>query len=337
MAKEELEEVKEEVKEEIIKDDLSEEPAPEGIDNPDENLTDLDAPVPKEKAVSKKDAEPEKKDEKSEKPAKEGEKAGEKKPVVPKEDKDKQVYTQEELELLLKADATTIDTSRLTNEGKLLMKSFQRGLDGKFKEAAEEKKRVQAEAEAQQSPKLKLFKRYLADTIGVTKEINEEIQILEEVLPTDEKYKEARVTIAKLTSLKDEFRDVRGKAAEQTQSLGTIRAQAAAEVMEAIPDYEAKEPKLTEWAMSELNFTMPEIQYLSDPTKVGQAMAVKFIKAVSKVYDKLNAGKKAEEKKKAPEPLNRAGEREELESEKPISPDKMSYTAYREMRRGKQK
>jgi hypothetical protein len=159
--------------ESLLVENASEGPI-EGVDNPDEMKDDLDTPESEEKPEKSESAP---KEEVEEEPVKEGDKTGEKavKDMVKKTKSEKAVYTQEELEELLKSDADTVDTGRLTPEGKLLMKSFQRGFDQKFKGLSEQQKKLEQDKEAQASPKVQLFKRYLSDSLGVTKEINAEI------------------------------------------------------------------------------------------------------------------------------------------------------------------
>lgn len=267
------------------------------------------------------------------KPVTEGEvkpggEADTKKPV------DKAKYTPDELENLLKTDAE-VDTSRLSPEGILLMKSFQRGYDQKFKRLADEKKTVEEKKAEVKSPKVQLFERYTTDPAGVTREINTEIANLAEVAPGHADYAKAQRAIYQLQALKDEFRTVREQAIDQAKAQESIHQKAFLEVVEAIPDYAEKEPKLTEWAIKEMGLTMEDITYMSNPLKVGPR-AVRFIKAVNAAYDRLNAGKTAESKKVVPAPLGRAGETEGGEKEaKEPSLEEMPYEEYKKVRMSK--
>jgi len=217
----------------------------------------------------------------------------------------KAVYTPEELETLLQSEGE-VDTSRLSNEGKALMKSFQRGYDRKFQQVAEMRKAQQAQQPS--NPREQLFGRYMVDPAGVTAEINAEIEKLEGVDPADANYTDSRRTIARLVALKDEFSLKHRTIEAHGRSVDSIVASTQAEIAKAIPDFETKAPKLTDFAVGTLGLSIEEVRALTDPTIVGP-MALKLTKAINTVYDKLNAPVTAEKKvkKEAPPPLQRGG------------------------------
>jgi len=223
----------------------------------------------------------------------------------------KVVYTPQELEALLQSEGE-IDTSRLSTEGKALMKSFQRGMEKKFQQVAEMRKAAEAQAKPQ-DPREQLFQRYVQDPGGVTDEINSEIEKLESVDPADAQYAAARKTIARLHALKDGFFTKRQSVIEHGQQADIIVANTQAEITKAIPDFETKAPKLTEFAVS-LGLTLKEVQALTDPMVVGP-MALRLTKAINAAYDKINAPRTAETKvkKDAPPPLQRGGSGKTLE------------------------
>lgn len=250
---------------------------------------------------------------------------------VVKSDKDvggKAVYTPEEVAELLKT-GSNVDTSRLSVEGQLLMKSFQRGYDDKFKALAEEKKRFEP-APQSETPRTKLFRRYTENPMGVTAEINAEIEKLEGVEPGDQDYQNARRLIAQLHAMKDEFRENRINISEGQKMKDSIYVKADAAVRAAIPNWETKEPKLTEFALS-LGLELDDIKVMTDPTIMGPR-SVRFIKTINAVYDKMMAGMTAEKKvdKKAPAQMGRPGSAStttEAGGEKDL--DKMSYEEYK--------
>jgi len=238
----------------------------------------------------------------------------------------KVIYTPTELEEMLQSGGD-VDTSRLSNEGKLLMKSFQRGMDKKFQQVAEMRKAV--EAQQPRDPREALFNRYIHDPAGVVVEINAEIEKLEGVDPTDAQFPTSRRTIARLQALKDDFSVKRQNALEHGKQVENIVATTQAEIVKAIPDFETKAPKLTEFALS-AGITLDEVKALTDPTVVGP-MALKITKAINFFYDKLNAPVSAEKKvkKDAPAPLQRGAAGTILDKKtEEEDPGKMSMPQY---------
>jgi hypothetical protein len=244
--------------------------------------------------------------------------------------KSKPTYTAEELNALLESGGT-VDSDRLSPEGKLLMKSFQRGYDEKFKALAEERKRLAEKHEAELSPKEKLFRRYLSDPTQVVNEINAEIERLDD--PNAEDYARNRKLIAQLVAMKDEFRENRTVIVEAQKSKDSAYARMMAAVLEDIPDWKEKEPALTRFAQAELGLTLEDIRVLSDPTIMGDR-TLRFIKAVNRAYDKMNAGKLAEKKvnKSAPKKLGRAGEASDSGGKTAKEISEMSYAEYKAYR-----
>lgn len=276
-------------------------------------------------------------------------KTGPKSEATPKEDegkpkegaggeppKGKVPYTPQELEALLQSDAT-LDTDRLSLEGRALMKSFQRGNEQKLQEIAATKRRLEGEAQRALDPREKVFRDYMQNPAQILTQINAEIRKFESVSPVDEKYVEARQTIAALNELKDDLAIRRQQTVEVMRSQETTFARAQNEILSEIPDFATKAEKLTGFAI-EAGLTREEIMALSDPTIFGP-MAVKLTKAMNKLYDKVNAGKSSEQKvkKDAPLPLARAGSGGSLEEEKEKAPGDMSMIEYRTWREKKKK
>jgi hypothetical protein len=207
------------------------------------------------------------------------------------------------------------------------MKSFQRGYDKKFQEVAAMRKSV--EAQKPQGPREQLFDRYVHDPSGVVSEINAEIEKLEGVDPTDANFQTSRVTIARLQALKDDFSVKRQGAIEHGKQVENIVASTQAEILKAIPDFETKASKLTDFVVS-AGLSVAEVQALTDPTIVGP-MALKLTKVINALYDRVNAPVTAEKKvkKDAPAPLQRgtAGTTLEKKTEE-NDPGKMSMHEY---------
>jgi hypothetical protein len=240
-------------------------------------------------------------------------------------DLEKEVYTPEELDDLLKTDGE-IDTSRLSPEGKLLMKSFQRGYDSKFKALAEERRVAQ---EKTLTPKEKLFREYLQDPGKVMADINKEIAALEETPHDHADFLKNRRTIVQLQAVKDEFRENRQMVLESQRSKDSLYARTMASVLEDIPDWREKEPKMTKFAVEQLGLTLEDVRVMSDPAIMGDR-TIRFIKAVNRAYDRFNAKESAGKKevKTAPKPLGRAGEAGG-EAKKTKTLDEMPYDEYK--------
>jgi hypothetical protein len=243
----------------------------------------------------------------------------------------KSLYTPEEVAGLLQTGGN-VDTSRLSVEGQLLMKSFQRGYDEKFKALSEERKRFSEASQKHETPRTKLFNRFVSDPVTVTAEINSEIEKLEGVEPGDPEFPNARKLVAQLHAMKDEFRENRTNITEGHKLKEQIYMRADSDVHKAIPDWESKEPKLTEFALS-LGLELDDIKIMSDPTIMGPR-SVRFIKTINQVYDKMMAGATAEAKivKKSPAPLGRAGSPSSEEQGGTKSLEKMSYAEYKAAR-----
>jgi len=238
----------------------------------------------------------------------------------------KVVYTPEELETILQSGGD-VDTSRLSSEGKVLMKSFQRGFDKKFQQVADMRKA--AEAQKPQSPRDVLFDRYVHDPAGVVAEINAEIEKLEGIDPTDMKFQESRVTIARLQALKDDFSVKRQGAIEHGKRVDDIVASTNREILKAIPDFEEKASKLTDFVV-DAGLSLAEVRALTDPTVVGP-MALKLTKVINALYDKINAPISAEKKvkKDAPAPLQRGSAGTTLDKKtEEDDPGKMAMPQY---------
>jgi len=242
----------------------------------------------------------------------------------------KAVYTPEELEALLQSEGD-VDTSRLSPEGKALMKSFQRGLDRKFQQVAEMKKSIAAQGP--KTPREELFDRYVKDPGGVVGEINAEIEKMESVDPTDERYTEARRTVARLQALKDDFSVRRQDVIEHGRQVDSIVATTQAEILKEIPDFKEKADKLTEFAVG-AGLSIQEVRALTDPTIVGP-MALKLTRVINHLYDKLHAPVSAEKKVKrdAPPPLQRGGASGALDKKGEDDPGKLSMSEYLKKRK----
>jgi hypothetical protein len=239
-------------------------------------------------------------------------------------------YTPEELDLLLSGGGEGIDTDRLSPEGKLLMKSFQRGYGSKFEELAAEKRKLAETQTVQADPKRALYQAYRSDPVGVIGEINAEIAKLLNVPHDHEHYQAAQQKIYDYQVLKDELRERQNQETMATTQATQITERVYSEIRKAIPDFDAKEPKLTQFAVSK-GLTMEELGFLTDPVRLG-SLAAKVTKLINEWYDKETATVSAASKVKkgTPAPLVTGNV---PSSEVITDPSKLPYSEYAKRRR----
>ena len=239
------------------------------------------------------DLEPEKANQETPEEVVEGDQA-----EVPEEEKPEpepekpKYYTPEELSELLETDAD-IDTSRLTDEGKAIMKSFQRGLTPKLQERSELRREVdelKKKLETSKKPQtieeafdqdpdgtMQYIDGQLGDLRGQAKAASDPDQKLEFLSSMEE-----------IRAVRDRL-VARGIANQrQMTNQQAVITEAVNKIYKAIPDFDTKQKKLTDFAINDLGYSQAEVMQLSDPSIVGPG-AVKFIKTINKFYDKENA------------------------------------------------
>lgn len=110
--------------------------------------------------------------------------------------------------------------------------------------------------------------------------------------------KQLRIEIARLRSL-DRNLNQRGMAIQNMiQEGNAIVADTLTEVRASIKDYDSKRPAFEKFAIEDLGYTEQEIGVLTDPRIVGKSMAIKNFFIVNSLFEKVEAGKKAEAKLK---------------------------------------
>lgn len=260
--------------------------------------------------------------------------AGEKeKPEPPVE---KKPYTAEELQELLTSDGE-IDDTKLSPEGQLIKKSFQRGFNKKFEQLAAEKKAFKAGTQPE-DPKEAYFRQYLTDTPNTVKEINDailtaKIQVRElKVNGEFEKADAEEIKIARLEGLREEFAVKKQAITEQ----GTNMSQFNDAVIKAIPDIDEIRDLLTRFAQEELGYTEDELFRLTNPESgIAVSTAVRNIATIARSFKQANAAKTVSKKVKKPSPLplerGGSGGREEPLTNKNLNDmSYKEYEAYRE-------
>ena len=114
--------------------------------------------------------------------------------------------------------------------------------------------------------------------------------------------KQVRIEIARLRSL-DRNLNQRGMEIQNIiQEGNAIVADTLTEVRANIKDYDSKRPAFEKFAIEDLGYTEQEIGVLTDPRIVGKSMAIKNFLIVNSLFEKVEAGKRAEAKLKNPKP-----------------------------------
>jgi hypothetical protein len=209
-----------------------------------------------------------------------------------------QAYTEDEFNEILDNDGK-FDAKRLTPAQKVIQKSFERHYQKKYQEVAELKRQLETQKQQETNPTEsdddKWYRAYSANPVQVLDTLNAKIGELETIDPWDEKYKEARASIAKINAFKDRLVARQRQESEIATRTSQISNQIIGEVVQAIPDFAERSEKLTEFAKSQYGFTNEELSYLTSPA-MGN-VAVKVIKAINQMYNVANAGKTAETKR----------------------------------------
>jgi len=250
----------------------------------------------------------------------------------------KVTYTQEELEQLLETGGK-IDVDRLSPEGKLLQKSFQRGYTRKFEDLAEKSRQLEAEKTKVSDPKEQVYQQFKENPHGVVSRINTEIEKLADVSPTSEHFAESQKMIIRLQTMKEDMSMRRQSEIENDRNLETLVTVSEMELKRDIPDFAKKVDKLTDFALSpDVGLSIEEVRFLTDPYKLGR-LATKLTKIINRFYDNTQAAKTAEGKivKRTPQPLARGGSSTGESATPTQDPNKMTAKQYREWREGKRK
>lgn len=213
--------------------------------------------------------------------------------------KDKSIYTTEELDYILASNGE-IDTDRLSPEGKVLLKSFQRDYTKKYESLANEKK----ELIDQSSPRVKEYAKFKNNPKAYLQMVEDIADELESKDPYDDN---ARIQAKQIRRMAKEFEYDLREEDNKRKEISYITAKANADIMSMIPDFKERIPKLNEFATATLGLTMEELGVITNPM-LGP-LAVKLTTVLNNMYNIVNAHKTAEKKVIKPQPnqLNRAG------------------------------
>ena len=230
-------------------------------------------------------------------------------PKTDKQLKKVKLYTPQELkELLADGDFSRVDTSRLSEEGKLVMKSMQSGLTPKLQEAAELRKELQALKESVEKvlpkPKPKdIYEAYDQDPTGTDNFINAKIEeAIQAQDPVElERMKEYR---ERLRIYKQE----KAMQAKQNAPPSDLEIQkVAAKLVQAVPNIAEIQTNLRDYALQVMGYEADELAELTD-LKRGTA-AIREIQRIKNAWDKHTAARRAQAKakKKRPAPVEKPG------------------------------
>lgn len=219
-------------------------------------------------------------------------------------------YTDEEVIQILESGGK-LDSNRLTPIQKLIQRSFESHFTRRYQELADLKREYEAKIKEHEAKLVELsrpktiYEAFDQDPVGVKRTLNEMLLTKEAEDPFSE-------DVRKLKKLKADLEIYETQKRVQESQLDKIAYENEMAVRNAIPDFDTKVDKLTDFAIKELGFTNEEISYLTDPRYVGN-LASKITIAVNALYDKFNAGKTAEKKAVKPTApsLGRAGETKE--------------------------
>jgi hypothetical protein len=214
----------------------------------------------------------------------------------------KPVYTKEELRQLLKGgEFDSIDTSRLSEEGQLVMRAFQSGLTPKLQEAAELRKELerlkQSVEEAKPKPAPKdIYEAYDQDPEGVFGYINTEIKKL-----VADDSRESIVAIEQLRDLKESLRQRDVQKVKQESIAAQEQSKVITALTQAVPDIMTKQSALKDFALEYLGYTPEDLAFETDLGRHGIA-AVRAVSRINSAYERFNATKTVKQKEKTKKP-----------------------------------
>jgi hypothetical protein len=209
-----------------------------------------------------------------------------------------QLYTSEEIKgLLTTGDFTRIDTSRLSEEGKLVMKSMQAGLTPKLQEAAELRQQMKdltaTVKEALPKPQPKdIFEAYDQDSAGVMAFVNNKIS---ELIAAGQK---DSVEFSQIEETRNQlYRHQDTRPVEQSAPVvADPNATTANMLLKAIPTIDTKQLALKDYAIDVMGYTPEELEAATNLTS--GASAVREIVRINNAYDKHMAPREAAAKQK---------------------------------------
>lgn len=208
----------------------------------------------------------------------------------------KKLYTSDEIKQILRnGDFSTLDTSRLSEEGKAVMRAMQAGLTPKLQESSElrrelaEMKEMLRKSAPQEQPK-DIYEAFDRDPEQVMSFVNNKIrEMIHAEAPIHE--------IEKLREVRESLRERKYENELKRQKESSQITEVQKELLLAVPDIKEKEEALTKFAIDVMGYTMAELVENTHIGKRGLA-AVNEIKRINTAYEKFNTANRAKAKEK---------------------------------------
>ncbi len=209
----------------------------------------------------------------------------------------KKLYSPDEIKQLLKdKDFSGIDTSRLSEEGQAVMRAMQAGLTPKLQETAELKRELSEirnlikESAPKPQPK-DIYEAYDANPSETMDFVNGRIkQMINDGVDIHE--------IEKVREVREQLRERRVLKMQEQAKGNSSTQESVNALLRAVPDVEAKQVELRDFAINFMGMTPEEVAYETSINERGMD-AVKMIARINAAYEKVNAGKRAKAKVKA--------------------------------------
>ena len=231
-------------------------------------------------------------------------------PVATEVAEPKTQYTPEEVkEIMASGSFDGIDTSRLSEESQLVMRSMQAGLTPKLQEASELRKQQELlqeelrslrEAQVAQTKAVEpqtIYEHFDADPDGTLAYIDNERRKLESQ-NADGNFNESLRQLDKLENdlIRHESKKYRDSLNQQQQISTAYTA-----LQQAVPGIETKQEALRDFALEYLGHTPNSLRDATDLSTKGMS-AVDTINRINIAYEKFNAVKNAKAKRVTPAP-----------------------------------
>ena len=197
-------------------------------------------------------------------------------------------YTDEEVVQILDGDGK-LDSNRLTPTQKLVQRSFARHAEKGYQEIARMKKDIEAVKETsrvQEPPRTieEAFDRNPQDVLGWI-----DGQIASMATEADNDPLKALKQIAQLQATRNRLTDRQLSTTETKRTQRETYDSVERAILEAVPDLNEKQAKLTEFAINELGYTEEDLARMTDP-RMGR-VAINTVKSINKAYDAMHGTK----------------------------------------------
>ncbi len=215
-------------------------------------------------------------------------------------------YNVDEINSILQ-EGGDLDSKRLTPEGQLIQKQFQKAFTPKLQEAAEIRKRIEelerGQGHSQSQPSNDVFATFQRDPIGVMRDLSTLIDQKEQGDPYDEKN---AGELRNLRSFERQFNLQYMAMQEHGRQLNAANEMVWNGARTQIPDFDKKVEGLTEFAISK-GYSEEDVSNMTDPSIIGPSLALKNILMFNSMYESENKVAGIKKKQITPKELNRGG------------------------------